>query len=877
MSESIHLPKTRWRASAAATSAAMFLSTLAPFAEPVLPLWWAEREVIDATQDSNNYGVANLGQAKWMATQALAELRQRVPSIASQIVITSVFPEKPENPDQAWYDAQKAPLNLGQLKALANPFYGRLPQAWTGPQALQTGVITDLENWAGVPWDRTTPVADNLKPANIGQLKSVFSLRFAQDVDNGGIGDGLPDLWEHVLLNGPEGAIFTDIEQITYESLSEIDEDEDGIGDPFERWVIDYDPNDGLHTLADVHQDNDSDGLIVIEEFGFGTDPTNSDALTLIGTPASDMLVGGIADDLLRGLEGDDLLQGGAGNDSYSWEWGHGWDLIIDSEDRRAVTNEIVFGEGISFENISVEYGSTSGMSYHDSSWGASPVGNDLRIVLNHQTNDALTGGVLIKDITQNANEWSFRLFDGSVYNYTDFLKEIIFGYSMEIVIDGYTGSETLTNFPFLVKLSNICGCYKGFLTSDGRDLRFRDSQGNLLDYEIDTWDPVGDSYIWVRIPTLTPTGTSITASWGSPAESSSLSSLNDGSVWQTNYQGVWHLKDAEDSSSGENHGTINGTDTVLGKVGSSQDFEGADSIPLDVRAFADITDSVTIELWQFGDSVQAQRDVIFQGSALGTRQLSVHLPWSNGKVFWDAFGDSGNYDRMLKAANPGQYKEQWNHWVFQREVGTMRIYLNGALWHSVSGRNRSYSPVNSFNIGSNNGNGHHYDGIIDEFRVSNTAHSADWVLASYQSAADPHSFASYQSIRKQGDGDGDSISDVWEQAVLTFYEVSNIGGITSIGDLNGNCIIDDYETVRSADVSSSGGTYGVYGEFGDMDSDLIANRTEFFAETVPNTQDDETALDDSKSEEAGDLIISVIGLGVFEINETLGGMAPVE
>ncbi len=38
------------------------------------PVWWSDREVINQTAPENNFALVNLGQAKWMVTQAYDEL-----------------------------------------------------------------------------------------------------------------------------------------------------------------------------------------------------------------------------------------------------------------------------------------------------------------------------------------------------------------------------------------------------------------------------------------------------------------------------------------------------------------------------------------------------------------------------------------------------------------------------------------------------------------------------------------------------------------------------------------------------------------------------------------------------------------------------------
>ena len=126
---------------------------------------------------------------------------------------------------------------------------------------------------------------------------------------------------------------------------------------------------------------------------------------------------------------------------------------------------------------------------------------------------------------------------------------------SFDITFPGYTGGETLTDFPVLIRLSAARNGfqYNKCKQPDGGDLRFSDADGNLLASEVDTWNPDGESLVWVKVPSLSTT-TRITAHYGcvSPA------TMNPQDVWSNGYLGVWHLNEdasplADSTSGGKN------------------------------------------------------------------------------------------------------------------------------------------------------------------------------------------------------------------------------------------------------------------------------------------------------------------------------------
>lgn len=65
---------------------------------------------------------------------------------------------------------------------------------------------------------------------------------------------------------------------------------------------------------------------------------------------------------------------------------------------------------------------------------------------------------------------------------------------------------ETITNFPVLVRLDATKVDYSNFLRPNGADIMFVQGEGDdavQLPYEVQTWNPLGESLIWVKVPTL--------------------------------------------------------------------------------------------------------------------------------------------------------------------------------------------------------------------------------------------------------------------------------------------------------------------------------------------------------------------------------------
>jgi len=197
----------RWPGGAAWVAAVgIALFAVATPARAADPGWWrtGAPTVIDDNKShapAENYVPANLGQLKFMAKRAKEYLdailsAQGGAGSAVADVVNTFEPRAGQGYTPAQIDqfkqANYAPINLGQLKAVAKPFYIRLQQVgYDTRQSLRSRGVSD---WAyDFPWNTASPIpaADNYAPANIGQLKWVFSFDLT-----GFTPIDLPDDWE---------------------------------------------------------------------------------------------------------------------------------------------------------------------------------------------------------------------------------------------------------------------------------------------------------------------------------------------------------------------------------------------------------------------------------------------------------------------------------------------------------------------------------------------------------------------------------------------------------------------------------------------------------------------------------------------------------
>jgi Concanavalin A-like lectin/glucanases superfamily/Peptide-N-glycosidase F, C terminal/Secretion system C-terminal sorting domain len=176
------------------------------------------------------------------------------------------------------------------------------------------------------------------------------------------------------------------------------------------------------------------------------------------------------------------------------------------------------------------------------------------------------------------------------------------------------------------------------------------------------------------------------------------------------------------------------------------------DFIGLDADSLAGLSNAITITFRVFGNAILPINNTVLDAvDAQGRRVLNIHLPWSDGRVYWDAGNTGGAYDRIDKATIPANVEGQWNDWAFVKNTttGSMKIYLNGALWHSGTGKTKPLSGITRFRIGSDINGNIPYPGLLDEVNIFNTELSAA-TIAAWAGRRTDASHPSYAALLQQ-------------------------------------------------------------------------------------------------------------------------------
>ncbi|MFP4156837.1 MAG: DUF2341 domain-containing protein, partial [Opitutales bacterium] len=365
------------------------------------------------------------------------------------------------------------------------------------------------------------------------------------------------------------------------------------------------------------------------------------------------------------------------------------------------------------------------------------------------------------------------QFWDGPFSTAVDATTEAVPGagwtYGMDITLDGYQGASTLENFPVLVRFdeSQTGFSFADFADAQGGDLRFVNGAGDReLAYEIDTWDDNGEAAVWVLVPSLSGTATTIKALWGNPDATDAPIYTSNGTVWEGNYRAVWHLTEDEndriDSTRFNHHASPIGPMAVQpGVVGNSARFDGSDGdtalqVGDDLPDTLRFTNGFTLEGWiRIDTGADSQKRFLYAagdpywdgGGYRADFNTERHRVSIGTEIGVDQGGARQTHDATLDGGSVPE--DQWLHLAVTWDGSTITTYVDGQsilsepFAHSIDYPQGPYSALvlGAGIWGDNDNLNRSLAGNLDEMRISDGTFSADWIQAVYRNIAETDQF----------------------------------------------------------------------------------------------------------------------------------------
>ena len=98
--------------------------------------------------------------------------------------------------------------------------------------------------------------------------------------------------------------------------------------------------------------------------------------------------------------------------------------------------------------------------------------------------------------------------------------------------------------------------------------------------------------------------------------------------------------------------------------------FNGSNHALLELSD-VDLGEELTISMWVKGNGNTGVNTSILEGyDTLNQRVINIHMPWSNGRMYWDC-GEGSGYDRIDKDMTGAGIDNEWHHWAFVKKQST--------------------------------------------------------------------------------------------------------------------------------------------------------------------------------------------------------------
>ena len=303
--------------------------------------------------------------------------------------------------------------------------------------------------------------------------------------------------------------------------------------------------------------------------------------------------------------------------------------------------------------------------------------------------------------------------------------------YRCEMTVGGYSGSSTLTDFPLLVRISpdNIDQFSYGDCAENGADISFTDVDSNVLPHEIDTWNPNGESLVWVKLPSLSGKATKFTFRWKDAAPPA-----NDPTAVWSGYAGVWHLGEQEPDSYADSSGhgltATNAvsaiiTETCTAKAGKVGDGRWQPKLTLRIPRYdsQSVGGTFTASGWFYLDERTGYESFFNHKQSWDKGSgWQCNLQNSDTQIFVSGSEQKDSTDCYFGSSVKGR----WVHLAAVYTGTTVILYENGKKIVTKSGKDVAINAAKDNDreliVGGS------VKGAVDEIRLCKAALSADWL-----------------------------------------------------------------------------------------------------------------------------------------------------
>jgi len=334
------------------------------------------------------------------------------------------------------------------------------------------------------------------------------------------------------------------------------------------------------------------------------------------------------------------------------------------------------------------------------------------------------------------------------------------------LTIDARFVDEDLHDFPLFVTLAGDADLMRA--RADGRSLYFTDPRGQVLDADVEARDlAAGELSAWVRVPLVSSRqDTVLYLYWEDGADHSTEQSAMG--VWSADFEAVFHLNDARDSSAHAHHGEDLGSTAASGRLAGARSFDGKSYIAIG-EGMLPASASYTISAWIRPDLAScADYCAVVTNSRPASPFEGIAL-YVAGTFAPETTGALGTWEDSVPVTDSWHFSDanvvtsgSWRFVALTMQIGhsdgVAEISLDGQPWtelyrpsdgDTMGFQNAADSQLDIGRFESADGFFHEYAGDIDELRIASTTRSAAWIHAEYENQRSESTFLSVVTERR--------------------------------------------------------------------------------------------------------------------------------
>ena len=341
--------------------------------------------------------------------------------------------------------------------------------------------------------------------------------------------------------------------------------------------------------------------------------------------------------------------------------------------------------------------------------------------------------------------------------------------------------SGTHSDFPAYVDLSEMPTAFWDTVSNGGGDIRCYSNEAltTELPREVVSCDTSTDTgELWVKTGMSTTTEIYITVD-GTNTEPTASSTYGSENVWNSNYKAVYHLEDANDSTSNDNDGTVDGaTSGATGKIGKAYDFDGTND-RITTAANSSLSPSTySLGVWVYATGFPGTDANVYISNGTYPNQKFQFRHAQSTKYLMLGYGNGSSFTSF--STTQVIPLNTWVRCIATWDGDKIRIYYNGSLIGTSGSLTAPASTTdNIVNLGAERGGSNYFQGRLDEIFIYSGVLSTDYITTEYNNQSDASTFWSIEDVTPTGTKIKRWDGTAWQEHNLKRYNGSEWEDVT--------------------------------------------------------------------------------------------------